>query len=61
MLYFNILVCAKGFKGSALTNCSRGIHNAWHLYYALNFGIKVVSAASVLRCSPLSRALCLIT
>ncbi len=42
VLYFNIFVCAKGLKGSALTNCSRGIHNAWHLYYALNLGIKVV-------------------
>ncbi|HCG6962864.1 TPA: DUF3265 domain-containing protein, partial [Vibrio parahaemolyticus] len=19
-----------------ITNCSRGIHNAWHFYYALN-------------------------
>ncbi|TOH41570.1 DUF3265 domain-containing protein, partial [Vibrio parahaemolyticus] len=23
-----------------LTNCSRGIHNAWHFYYALNLVIK---------------------
>ncbi|MDF5441385.1 DUF3265 domain-containing protein, partial [Vibrio parahaemolyticus] len=21
--------------GKGLTNCSRGIHNAWHFYYAL--------------------------
>ncbi|ELJ8822776.1 DUF3265 domain-containing protein [Vibrio parahaemolyticus] len=25
-----------------LTNCSRGIRNAWHLYYALVLVIKVV-------------------
>ncbi|ELB1140088.1 TPA: DUF3265 domain-containing protein [Vibrio parahaemolyticus] len=25
-----------------ITNCSRGIHNAWHFYYALNLVIKVV-------------------
>ncbi|PQJ36987.1 hypothetical protein BTN99_23395 [Vibrio campbellii] len=25
-----------------LTNCSRGIRNAWHFYYALIFVIKVV-------------------
>ncbi|EHK2856191.1 DUF3265 domain-containing protein [Vibrio parahaemolyticus] len=25
-----------------ITNCSRGIHNAWHFYYALIFVIKVV-------------------
>ncbi|MBE4182957.1 DUF3265 domain-containing protein, partial [Vibrio parahaemolyticus] len=23
-------------------NCSRGIHNAWHFYYALNLVIEVV-------------------
>ncbi|EGR3456692.1 DUF3265 domain-containing protein [Vibrio parahaemolyticus] len=40
-----------------ITSCSRGIHNAWHFYYALNLVIKVVAATSVLRCSPLSRAL----
>ncbi|TOQ09344.1 DUF3265 domain-containing protein, partial [Vibrio parahaemolyticus] len=28
MLYFNVLVYAKGFKGSVLTNNSRGIRNA---------------------------------
>ncbi|EJR3610183.1 DUF3265 domain-containing protein [Vibrio parahaemolyticus] len=27
---------------SRLTNCSRGIHNAWHFHYALNLVIKVV-------------------
>ncbi|EJG0990177.1 DUF3265 domain-containing protein, partial [Vibrio parahaemolyticus] len=25
-----------------ITNCSRGIRNAWHFYYALNFVIKVL-------------------
>ncbi|HCG5966356.1 TPA: DUF3265 domain-containing protein [Vibrio parahaemolyticus] len=25
-----------------MTNCSRGIRNAWHFYYALVFVIKVV-------------------
>ncbi|EGQ7919549.1 DUF3265 domain-containing protein [Vibrio parahaemolyticus] len=42
MLYFNILVYAKGFKGSVLTNNSRGIRNVWHFYYALILVIKVV-------------------
>ncbi|ELI6430200.1 DUF3265 domain-containing protein [Vibrio harveyi] len=27
---------------SRLTNCSRGICNAWHFYYELNLVIKVV-------------------
>ncbi|HCG9194190.1 TPA: DUF3265 domain-containing protein [Vibrio parahaemolyticus] len=42
MLYFNILACAKGLKGSVLTNSSRGIHNAWHFYYALFLVFKAV-------------------
>ncbi|WP_337959256.1 hypothetical protein, partial [Vibrio parahaemolyticus] len=42
VLYFNILACAKGFRGSVLTNNSRGIRNAWHFYYALILVIKVV-------------------
>ncbi|ALG52114.1 hypothetical protein FORC6_1788 [Vibrio parahaemolyticus] len=42
MLYFNALVCFKGFMGSVLTNNSRGIRNAWHFYYALILVIKVV-------------------
>ncbi|AVF65864.1 DUF3265 domain-containing protein [Vibrio alginolyticus] len=42
VLYFNILACTKGFKGSVLTNNSRGIRNAWHFYYALILVIKVV-------------------
>ncbi|ELK2038084.1 DUF3265 domain-containing protein [Vibrio vulnificus] len=25
-----------------MTNCSRGIRNAWHFYYALHLVIKVV-------------------
>nr|WP_082469542.1 DUF3265 domain-containing protein [Vibrio furnissii] len=25
-----------------ITNSSRGIHNAWHFYYALNLVVKVV-------------------
>ncbi|TOE36376.1 DUF3265 domain-containing protein, partial [Vibrio parahaemolyticus] len=33
MLYFNILACDKGFKGSVLTNNSRGIHNAWQFWF----------------------------
>ncbi|ELP6741387.1 DUF3265 domain-containing protein [Vibrio vulnificus] len=44
-----------------LTNCSRGIRNAWHFYYALRLVFKVVCGTLVLRCSPLNRALCLIT
>ncbi|EGQ9064935.1 DUF3265 domain-containing protein [Vibrio parahaemolyticus] len=35
-------------KTRELTNCLRGIRNAWHFHYAL---------ALVLRCSPLNRAL----
>nr|WP_154180095.1 DUF3265 domain-containing protein [Vibrio furnissii] len=31
-----------------MTNCSRGIHNAWHFYYALVLVFKVV-------CHPLTR------
>ncbi|MCR9731772.1 DUF3265 domain-containing protein [Vibrio parahaemolyticus] len=45
-----------------LTSCSRGIHNAWHFYYALIFVFKVVCSnfgISVLRCSPLNKALCI--
>ncbi|CAL6170591.1 DUF3265 domain-containing protein [Vibrio alginolyticus] len=42
MLYFNALVRFKGFKGSVLTNNSRGIRNAWHFCYALILVVKVV-------------------
>ncbi|HBH7918808.1 TPA: DUF3265 domain-containing protein [Vibrio parahaemolyticus] len=31
-----------GTTNNCLTNCSRGIRNAWHFYYALNLVIKVV-------------------
>ncbi|ENM5764113.1 DUF3265 domain-containing protein [Vibrio mimicus] len=27
---------------TGITNCSRGIRNAWHFYYALNLVVKVV-------------------
>ncbi|EGR3455446.1 DUF3265 domain-containing protein [Vibrio parahaemolyticus] len=33
------------------------MRNAWHFYYALIFVIKVVCGNTVLRCSPLKRAL----
>ncbi|EME0905776.1 DUF3265 domain-containing protein [Vibrio parahaemolyticus] len=36
------MACAKGFKGSVLTNNSRGIRNAWHFWHALVLVIKVV-------------------
>ncbi|EMR9628661.1 DUF3265 domain-containing protein [Vibrio parahaemolyticus] len=42
MLYFNFLACDKGFKGSVLTNNSRGIRNAWHFCDALTLVIKAV-------------------
>ncbi|HCG5558526.1 TPA: DUF3265 domain-containing protein [Vibrio parahaemolyticus] len=29
-------------RQSAITNSSRGIHNAWHFYYALVLVVKVV-------------------
>ncbi|PNH91533.1 DUF3265 domain-containing protein [Vibrio diazotrophicus] len=41
-----------------MTNALRRIRNAWHFYYALILGIKVVCGGIVLRCSPLKRALC---
>ncbi|EIV8661072.1 TPA: DUF3265 domain-containing protein [Vibrio parahaemolyticus] len=40
-----------------MTNCSRGIRNAWHSHYALILVIKVVCRSTALRCSPLKRAL----
>ncbi|MCG6312840.1 DUF3265 domain-containing protein [Vibrio vulnificus] len=43
-----------------LTNASRRIRNAWHLWFAANLVIKVVCRNIALRCSPLKRALCLI-
>ncbi|MCG9230967.1 DUF3265 domain-containing protein [Vibrio diabolicus] len=29
-----------------ITNCSRGIHNAWHFHYALNLVLKAVCGGS---------------
>ncbi|AUV85871.1 DUF3265 domain-containing protein [Vibrio campbellii] len=29
-------------EADKLTNCSRGIHNAWHFHYALVLVLKVV-------------------
>ncbi|EHH1101734.1 DUF3265 domain-containing protein [Vibrio parahaemolyticus] len=40
-----------------MTNASRRIHNAWHFHHALILVIKVVCGSTVLRCSPLKRAL----
>ncbi|MDF4513978.1 DUF3265 domain-containing protein [Vibrio parahaemolyticus] len=45
------------FENERLTNASRRIRNAWHFCYALILVIKVVCGSSVLRCSPLKRAL----
>ncbi|EGR0790319.1 DUF3265 domain-containing protein [Vibrio vulnificus] len=54
--------CVRKLKGSslkqALTNALRRIRNAWHFCYALILVIKVVCRHTVLRCSPLKRALC---
>ncbi|WP_413754420.1 hypothetical protein, partial [Vibrio parahaemolyticus] len=58
VLYFNILACAKGLKGSVLTNSSRGIQHAWHFWYALVLVLKFHAVTSVLRASPLNWALC---
>ncbi|EJG0647062.1 DUF3265 domain-containing protein [Vibrio parahaemolyticus] len=41
VLYFNILACTKGLKGSVLTNCSSGIQHAWHFWYAVVFSVEV--------------------
>ncbi|MBM4910074.1 DUF3265 domain-containing protein [Vibrio parahaemolyticus] len=40
-----------------ITNALRRIRNAWHFYHALIVVIKVVCGSTVLRCSPLKRAL----
>ncbi|HCZ9268046.1 TPA: DUF3265 domain-containing protein [Vibrio alginolyticus] len=45
------------FENERLTNALRRIRNAWHFYHALILVIKVVCRNSVLRCSPLKRAL----
>ncbi len=57
MLYFNILACTKSFKGSVLTNSSRGIQHAWHFWYAVVSVLKCNAAALALRASPLNWAL----
>ncbi len=57
MLYFNALECAKGFKGSVLTNSSSGIQHAWHFWYAVVSVLKCHAVTLVLRASPLNWAL----
>ncbi|HAS7003332.1 TPA: DUF3265 domain-containing protein [Vibrio parahaemolyticus] len=42
-----------------LTNCLRGIRNAWHFWHAVSFVIKLVCGRFCVDCSPLSRALCI--
>ncbi|EXJ25655.1 hypothetical protein D050_4801 [Vibrio parahaemolyticus VPCR-2009] len=39
------MACAKGFKGSVLTNSSSGIQHAWHFWYALILVLKCHAAA----------------
>ncbi len=57
MLYFNVLVYLKCFKGSVLTNSSSGIQYAWHFWYTLVSVLKCHAVTSVLRASPLNWAL----
>ncbi len=57
VLYFSILACAKGFRGSVLTNSSRGIQHAWHFCYAWILVLKCNAVAWSLRASPLNWAL----
>ncbi len=57
MLYFNVLACVKGLKGSVLTNSSSGIQHAWHFWYALILVLKCHAVTLVLRASPLNWAL----
>ncbi|NTJ40204.1 DUF3265 domain-containing protein [Vibrio vulnificus] len=38
-----------------ITNCSRGIRNAWHFHYALVLVFQVVCGGIGMRCSPLNR------
>nr|WP_206770936.1 DUF3265 domain-containing protein [Vibrio owensii] len=35
-----------GLFGLGITNCSRGIHNAWHFHYALVLVFKAVCGGS---------------
>ncbi|EGR2325839.1 DUF3265 domain-containing protein, partial [Vibrio alginolyticus] len=37
--------CSKNFSTN-ITNCLRGIHNAWHFHYALVLVFKVVCSGS---------------
>ncbi|PNH91657.1 DUF3265 domain-containing protein [Vibrio diazotrophicus] len=39
---FQYLGLCQRLTGSVLTNCSRGIHNAWHFYNALVLVFKAV-------------------
>ncbi len=57
MIYFNVLACDKGFKGSVLTSSSSGIQHAWHFWYALVFVLKCYAETWLLRASPLNWAL----
>ncbi|OOX38696.1 hypothetical protein BJL76_22875 [Vibrio parahaemolyticus] len=59
VLYFNILVCFKSFKGSVLTNNSSVIQHAWHFWYAVVFVLKYHAEAWALRASHLNWALVL--
>ncbi len=58
VLYFNILACVKGLKGSVLTNSSRGIQHVRHFWYAVVLVLKCNAEAQSLRASPLNWALC---
>ncbi|KOE76257.1 hypothetical protein ACS87_13595 [Vibrio parahaemolyticus] len=58
VLYFNILVCFKNFKGSVLTNNSSVIQHAWHFWYAVVLMLKYHAEAWALRASHLNWALC---
>ncbi|TNC10948.1 DUF3265 domain-containing protein [Vibrio diabolicus] len=50
VLYFNILVCFKSFKGSVLTNNSSVIQHAWHFWYAVVFGVEVPCGSLGIAC-----------
>ncbi len=50
VLYFNVLACANGLKGSVLTNSSSGIQHAWHFWYAVVFGVEVLCGDLVIAC-----------
>ncbi|TOE71167.1 DUF3265 domain-containing protein [Vibrio parahaemolyticus] len=56
MLYFSILACARGFKGSVLTSCLRGNHNAWHFQFALSSVVTALFVSFCVACLyPLTR------